>query len=335
MQRPLKIVFLDAQTLGSDISLAPVASLGEFVSYPSTKPEEVFDRIAGFDVVITNKVWMGKEQIDSNPALKLICVAATGTNNVDTAYAATKGIPVRNAVDYSTESVTQVTWMHILNLVGQARWFDGYVKDGSYSASGCFTNANVPFFELKGKTFGTVGLGNIGSRVAGVAEAFGMKVLYYPTSGKPHSDRYEADTDLHHFLSRCDVVSVHCPLNDRTNGLIGYDALAQMKRSAVIVNMGRGGIIVEEDLARGPQGHARQDCRRHHRGGRPRPRTGRGSHRRRGSRRVHEGTPARQPSLPPSATPRADAAHAARRLGQPRSSRMPGPQDRGQYPPYI
>ena len=246
----LKIVFLDAQTLGSDISLAPVASLGEYVSYPSTKPEEVFDRIAGFDVVITNKGWMGKEQIDSSPALKLICVAATGTNNVDTAYAASKGIPVRNAVDYSTESVTQVTWMHILNLVGKARFFDEYVKDGSYSASGCFTNAAVPFFELRGKTYGTVGLGNIGSRVAAVAEAFGMKVLYFPTSGKPHSDRYEADTNLVSFLSRCDVVSVHCPLNAHTNGLIGYDALAQMKRSAVIVNMGRGGIIVEADLAR-------------------------------------------------------------------------------------
>ena len=246
----LKIVFLDAQTLGSDISLAPVASLGEYVSYPSTKPEEVFDRIAGFDVVITNKVWMGKEQIDSSPALKLICVAATGTNNVDTAYAASKGIPVRNAVDYSTESVTQVTWMHILNLVGKARYFDGYVKDGSYSASGCFTNAAEPFFELRGKTFGTVGLGHIGSRVAAVAEAFGMNVLYYPTSGKPHSDRYAAETDLCRFLSRCDVVSVHCPLNERTSGLIGYDQLKQMKSSAVIVNMGRGGIIVEADLAR-------------------------------------------------------------------------------------
>jgi len=246
----LKIVFLDAQTLGSDISLAPVASLGEYVSYPSTRPEEVFDRIAGFDVVITNKVWMGKEQIDSSPALKLICVAATGTNNVDTAYAAEKGIPVRNAVNYSTESVTQVTWMHILNLVGKARFFDDYVKGGAYSASGCFTNAEVPFFELRGKTFGTVGLGNIGSRVAAVAEAFGMKVLYYPTSGKPHSDRYEADTDLGRFLSRCDVVSVHCPLNERTNGLIGYEALTRLKPGAVIVNMGRGGIIVEADLAR-------------------------------------------------------------------------------------
>lgn len=246
----LKIVFLDAQTLGSDISLAPVSDLGDYVSYPFTKPEDVFERIAGFDVVITNKVWMGKEQIDASSALKLICVAATGTNNVDTAYAASKGIPVRNAVDYSTESVTQVTWMHILNLVGKARYFDDYVKDGSYSASGCFTNATVPFFELRGKTYGTVGLGNIGSRVSAVAEAFGMKVLYYPTSGKPHSDRYEADTDLDSFLSRCDVVSVHCPLNERTNGLIGYEQLTRMKRSAVIVNMGRGGIVVEADLAR-------------------------------------------------------------------------------------
>ncbi|MBR1538794.1 MAG: hydroxyacid dehydrogenase, partial [Bacteroidales bacterium] len=190
------------------------------------------------------------EQIDASPALKLICVAATGTNNVDTAYAASKGIPVRNAVDYSTESVTQVTWMHILGLVGRARCFDRYVKDGSYSASGCFTNAAVPFDELCGKTFGTVGLGHIGSRVAGVAEAFGMKVLYYPTSGKPHSDRFEADTDLVHFLSRCDVVSVHCPLNERTDGLIGYAQIRQMKPSAVLVNMGRGGIVVETDLAR-------------------------------------------------------------------------------------
>ena len=246
----LKIVFLDAQTLGEDISLAPVSSFGEYVSYPSTRPEDVFERIAGFDVVITNKVWMGKEQIDSSPALKLICVAATGTNNVDTAYAASKGIPVRNAVDYSTESVTQVTWMHILSLVGKAALFDAYVKDGSYSSSGCFTNAAVPFFELRGKTFGTVGLGNIGSRVAAVAEAFGMKVLYYPTSGKPHSDRYEADTDLASFLSRCDVVSVHCPLNERTNGLIGYEQLCRMKPSAYIVNMGRGGIVVEAGLVR-------------------------------------------------------------------------------------
>ena len=246
----LKIVFLDAQTLGSDISLAPVASLGSFVSYPSTKPEEVPARIAGFDVVITNKVRIGQPEIDACPSLKLICEAATGVDNIDVAYAKSKGIPVLNVAGYSTESVTQVTWMLILGLVGHAARFDTFVKSGDYSRSACFTNVKWPFFELKGKTFGTVGLGNIGSRVAGIAEAFGMKVLYYPTSGKPHSDRYEADTDLAHFLSRCDVVSVHCPLNERTRGLIDYAALCRMKASAVIVNMGRGGIIVEEDLSR-------------------------------------------------------------------------------------
>ena len=246
----LKIVFLDAQTLGNDVSLAPVASLGDYVAYPFTRPEDVVARMAGCDVVITNKVRIGRAEIDACPGLKLICEAATGVDNIDVAYAESKGIPVRNAVGYSTESVAQVTWMLLLNLVGHAPYFDVFVKSGAYSAGTCVTNVEWPFFELKGKTYGTVGLGNIGSRVAAIAEAFGMQVLYYPTSGKPHSDRYEADTDLHRFLSRCDVVSVHCPMNDRTCGLIDYAALAQMKRSAVIANLGRGGIIVEADLVR-------------------------------------------------------------------------------------
>lgn len=246
----LKIVFLDAQTLGNDVPLESVASLGEYVSYPATAPEQTIGRIKGFDIVITNKVYMGKEQIDSCPTLKLICVAATGTNNVDMEYAAQKGIPVRNAVDYSTESVAQVTFMQVLNLVGKAAFFDGYVKGGDYSASGCFTNAVMPFFELKGKRYGVIGLGNIGSRVASLAQAFGMEVVYYPTSGKPHSSEYRAITDLKEFLSSCDVVSVHCPLNDRTKGLLGYEQLGWMKRSGFVVNMGRGGIIVEADLVR-------------------------------------------------------------------------------------
>lgn len=246
----LKIVFLDAQTLGEDVSLAPVSSLGEYVAYPFTRPEEVVARMAGCDVVITNKVRIGKPEIDACPTLKLICEAATGVDNIDVAYAGSKGIPVRNAVAYSTESVAQVTWMLILGLVGHGSYFDAFVKSGDYSRGTCVTNVEWPFFELKGKTFGTVGLGNIGSRSASLAEAFGMNVLYYPTSGKPHSDRYEADTDLCSFLSRCDVVAIHCPMNDRTRGLIGYEQLAAMRRTAVIVNMGRGGVIVEEDLVR-------------------------------------------------------------------------------------
>lgn len=250
----LKIVFLDAQTLGEDISLAPVSALGDYVAYPFTRPDDVIPRMKGCDVVITNKVRIGQKEIDACPTLKLICEAATGVDNIDVAYAASKGIPVRNAVAYSTESVAQVTWMLILSVVGHAAYLDRFVKSGDYSRSTCVTNVEQPFFELKGKTFGTVGLGNIGSRVAAIAEAFGMDVLYYPTSGKPHSDRYEADTDLHHFLSRCDVVSVHCPMNDRTRGLIDYVALTRMKPTSVIVNMGRGGIIVEKDLVRALDG---------------------------------------------------------------------------------
>lgn len=246
----MKIVFLDAQTLGNDVSLESVSSLGEYVAYPATSPEETVERISGADVVITNKVYMGRTQIDSCPTLKLICVAATGTNNVDMEYAASKGIPVRNAVNYSTESVAQVTFMHILNLVGKGFYFDGYVKSGEYSESGCFTNAVNPFFELKGKKMGIVGLGNIGSRVASIATLFGLDVIYYPTSGKAHSSLYKAVTFLDEFLAQCDIISVHCPLNAATNGLIGYEQLRKMKKSAFIVNMGRGGIVVEADLAK-------------------------------------------------------------------------------------
>lgn len=146
----MKIVFLDAETLGNDVSLSPVSSLGEYISYPSTTPQQTVERCKGCDVVITNKVYIGKAEMDALPELKLICVAATGTNNVDMAYAAQKGIPVKNAVNYSTESVAQVTFMFILNLVGKAGFFDRYVKSGAYSASGCFTNAVEPFFELSG-----------------------------------------------------------------------------------------------------------------------------------------------------------------------------------------
>lgn len=246
----IKIVFLDAQTLGNDVSLESVASLGKYVEYPSTPAELTVERIADADVVITNKVLITKEVIDACPNLKLVCVAATGTNNVDMEYASSKGLPVRNAVDYSTESVAQVTFMQILNLVGKSSAFDSFVKDGSYSASACFTNVAIPFFELKGKTMGIVGLGNIGSRVASIAEAFGLRVVYYPTSLKAHSDRYEAVTNLDTFLSQCDIVSVHCPLNERTNGLIDYQKLSKMKKTAILTNMGRGGIVVESDLAK-------------------------------------------------------------------------------------
>jgi len=244
----LKIVFLDSATIGDDVSLQPISSLGELTTYSSTAPEEVVERISGYDVVITNKVWVGEREIDSNPALKLICVAATGMNNVDLAYAASKNIPVRNAVNYSTESVAQVTFMHILNLVGKAPYFDDAVKSGHYSAAGSFTDVTNPFYELKDKRIGIIGLGNIGSRVAQIAEVFGMQVSYFPTSGKAHSDRYPAK-ELGELLAESDIITIHAPLNERTKDLITLKELKAMNSKGYIVNMGRGGIINEADLA--------------------------------------------------------------------------------------
>lgn len=244
----LKIVFLDAATIGDDVSLQPIIFLGQLTTYSSTAPDEVVKRISGCDVVITNKVWVGKKEIHSNPCLKLICVAATGMNNVDLAYAASKNIPVRNAVNYSTESVAQVTFMHILNLVGKAPYFDNAVKSGYYSSAGSFTDVTNPFYELKGKRLGIIGLGNIGSRVAQIAEVFGMEISYFPTSGKAHSDKYPAK-GLGQLLAESDVITIHAPLNERTKDLITRKELHAMNPNGYIVNMGRGGIINEADLA--------------------------------------------------------------------------------------
>ena len=244
----MKITFLDAATLGGDISLEPVSRLGELVCWPSSTPEEAMERVSDCDVLIVNKVRVTSELIDAARNLKLICEAATGVNNIDLDYAASKGIPVRNVAGYSTESVVQCTFMHILNLVGHLPYYDGRVKSGQYSASGMFTDVSLPFFELAGKTIGIVGMGTIGRRVAQVACAFGMNVIYYSTSGTSHCHDYPS-VPLERLMAESDIVSVHAPLNDRTSGLIGGRELALMKPHAVIVNMGRGGIVDEAALA--------------------------------------------------------------------------------------
>ena len=243
----MKIAFLDAATMG-DVSFELFERLGEFVSYASSTPEQARERVRDIDVLLINKVLVNKELIDSAPKLKLICIAATGVNNIDVEYAASKGIPVRNAVGYSTDSVVQTTFMHILSLVGGAPYFDRSVKSGSYSRSGMFTDPNWNWWELAGKTIGIIGLGNIGGKVARIAEAFGMKVCYYSTSGTGHCKDYPC-LELDELLKVSDIVSIHAPLNDRTLNLIGRDQLALMKPTAYLVNMGRGAIIVEEDLA--------------------------------------------------------------------------------------
>lgn len=243
----MKIVFLDALTMG-DVSFAPIREHGELVCYDCSTPEEALERVADCDVLIINKVKVTKELIDAAPSLKLICEAATGINNIDVEYAASKGIPVRNAVGYSTDSVVQATFMHLLSLAGLAPYFDDAVKSGRYSSGCIFTDVTRNWYELAGKKMGIIGMGNIGSKVAKVAEAFGMQVSYFSTSGTSHCKDYPS-LPLENLLAESDVVSIHAPLNARTMGLIGEKELSFMKPSAFILNMGRGGIIDETALA--------------------------------------------------------------------------------------
>lgn len=244
----MKMVFLDAATMG-DVSFAPLERLGSLLCYDSSTPDEALERVSDCDVLIVNKVRVTPELIDAARDLKLICETATGVNNIDIEYAAKKGIPVRNVAGYSTPTVAQATFMHILSLVGSAPYFDDAVKSGRYSASGMFTDVSVNWWELAGKTIGIIGMGNIGRKVAQIAEAFGMNVCYFSTSGTSHCKDYPS-LPLEQLLAQADIVSVHAPLNERTDALIGEKELAMMKPSAYIVNMGRGGIVVEEALVK-------------------------------------------------------------------------------------
>ena len=243
----MKIVFLDAATMG-DVSFEPIAALGEFVKYDRSSAQEAIERVADCDVMIINKVLVTPELIDAAPSLKLICESATGVNNIDLEYAASKGIPVRNAVGYSTTAVAQATFMQILSLMGEGPYYDDCVKSGRYSAMDIFTDPDKNWEELEGKTIGIIGMGNIGSRVASIAKAFGMNVCYFSTSGTGHCHDYPC-LPLEQLLAQSDIVSIHAPLNERTNRLIGAKELAMMKPTAYLVNMGRGAIVVEEDLA--------------------------------------------------------------------------------------
>ena len=243
----MKIVFLDAATLG-DVSFEPFERLGEFVKYDNSTPQEALERVKDVDVLLINKVLVNKELIDAAENLKLICISATGVNNIDVEYAASKGIPVRNVVGYSTDSVAQTSFMHILSLIGGCPYFNHSVKSGEYSRSGMFTDPKWNWWELAGKTIGIIGMGNIGQKVAGIAEAFGMKVCYYSTSGTSHCNEYPS-LPLEQLLAESDIVSIHAPLNDKTLNLIGRKELELMKPTAYLINAGRGAIVVEKELA--------------------------------------------------------------------------------------
>lgn len=244
----MKIVFLDADSLGSDADYSEFEELGEVVKYPVSSPEEVPARIADADVIAVNKVPVTEMTIGAAQNLKLVCVTATGTNNLDKDYLARRGIEWRNAAGYSTESVAQHTFAMLFYLLEQLPYYDKYVKDGSYACSPLFTHFGAPFHELGNLTWGILGLGAIGRKVAGIAEAFGAKVIYYSASGAPAQEGYH-QVDFDTLLAESDILSIHAPLNEYTEGLMNADAFRKMKSDAILLNLGRGPIVNEQDLA--------------------------------------------------------------------------------------
>ncbi len=243
-----KIVLLDALTFG-DTDLSGFDPLGEVSIFQTTSAKEVQERITNADVIVTNKVVITDEHMQNTPSLKLICVAATGMNNVDLQAAKKRDVVVKNVAGYSTDSVIQHTFSMLFYLMGHSRYYDEYVKSGAYSRSKIFTDVSRPFFEIKGKKWGIIGLGEIGQGVAKLADAFGAEVCYYSTSGKNHSQPYTR-LKLDELLQSCDIVSIHAPLNEQTNNLLDYEQLLTCKDGAIILNLGRGGIINEEAIAK-------------------------------------------------------------------------------------
>ena len=243
----INIVFLDQKTIGKVDNLKLLSKLGKLETYESTEPEQVVERCKGKEVVIVNKVEMSEAVMKLLPDLKLICVAATGVNNVDLNYTENNGIEVKNVAGYSTDSVAQLTFTMLLYLVNKPYYYDTYVKSGAYSRSSSFTHHNEPFWELKGKRMGIIGLGTIGRQVARIAESFGMEVIFYSTTGRNNHISYKR-FDLEDLLKSSDVISIHAPLNNQTRNLITYERMKRMRPCAILLNLGRGGIVNEKDL---------------------------------------------------------------------------------------
>lgn len=243
----MKIVFLDAKTIGSDIDLSRFNELGEVEMYDFSTAQEAAQRTVDADVIILNKVRINEETVGNASHLKLVCVTATGTDNLDKEYLASRGIAWRNVAGYSTESVAQHTFAMLFYLYEKLRYYDDYVKQGFYVDDKMFTHFAKTFCQLSGKTWGIIGLGNIGKRVAEIAKAFGCEIMYYSTSGKNHQSEYQ-EADLDTLLAKSDIVSVHAPLNDNTRGLMNREAFQKMQNHAIFLNLGRGPIVVEEDL---------------------------------------------------------------------------------------
>ena len=244
----MKIVVLERNSVGPDISVDCFNELGEVVCYPNTVTvEEVIERVADADIVVANKSPMNEKSLRGASHLKLICEFATGYDNCDLEYLKGRGIPVCNVVNYCTDMVAQHSFTMALSLSQSLPYYDNYVKSGAYSAQDRFSNFDVAFYELAGKTWGIVGMGNIGKKVAQIAAAFGCRVIFHSVTGKSTVTEYE-QVDKDTLLAESDFLSIHCPLSDLTRDFIDAAALKKMKNTAVLINVARGPIVNNTDL---------------------------------------------------------------------------------------
>lgn len=243
----MKIVMLDRNSIGLDIDISMFENLGEFTFYNTLDPEQTKEKIKEATVIIFNKTVMNENLLKDAKNVKLLCVTATGIDNIDLQYAKQRNIVVTNVKNYSTPAVTQHTFALALYVIEKLRYYDNYVRTGKYCKELGFSDFNQTYAELEGKTWGIIGLGNIGKSVAKVAMAFGCRIIYYSTSGSNNSSEFNR-VELETLLKESDIISIHCPLTAKTRGLMDKKAFDLMKRTAILINVSRGAVVNEQDL---------------------------------------------------------------------------------------
>ena len=243
----MKLVILERNSAGTDVDVSCFEKFGEVTCYPNTVAANTAERVKDADIILANKAPLNESTLKDAPNVKLICLLATGFDNVDLAYCRSRGIKVTNVVNYCTSTVAQHTLLLALALSEKITFYDDYVKSGAYSAQDRFSNFDRTFYDLEGKTWGIIGMGTIGRRVAGLAQAFGCRVIFYSASGKSTCTDYER-VEFDTLLQELDILSLHCPLSDRTRGLINKDALSKMKETAILVNVARGPVVDTQAL---------------------------------------------------------------------------------------
>lgn len=243
----MRIVILERNSVGTDVSVDSISKYGETTVYRNTTAEDVAERVKDAEIIIANKALLNEATLKNAQKVKLICEFATGYDNVDLAYCKSRGIKVANVVNYSTDAVAQHTFALCLYILEKLHHYDAYVKSGEYASQDRFSNFDIPYTELAGKTWGIIGMGNIGRKVAEIAKAFGCHVIFYSVTGKSSCTEYE-QVNFDTLLRESDVLSLHCPLSDITRNLINLDALKKMKETAILINVARGPVVNDEDL---------------------------------------------------------------------------------------